>query len=417
MDEDFSRYTDADLVDQTTWFTSPWNWLPEVREGMQLPERVVFHDTTLRDGEQQAGVVFTREDKVAIAKRLAAAKIDRIEAGMPAVSADDEAAIRDIVQLNLGPEIYAFARCAVADVKQAKACEVDGIVVEIPSSLHMVEHAYKWKFERAVELAIEATLAAKEAGLTTTFFTIDSSRAEMEWYLDLIERVATEGHMDALTLVDTFGVVNQHAAAAWVQRVRRRLPDVQLETHMHDDFGLATANTIGAVAAGCSVVHTTVSGLGERAGNAAMETTALALRMMYGAEIGLDTTTFYELSRLVKERSDQAEPTNRCVTGERLFQIESGIVAGFYANCFEKRPLELFPYHWSQVGQPPPQIVYGKGSGRPSLDDVPGAGPDQPDEVRLAILNKMKTRAMARKSLLSLPEVLDIVADVHKEQA
>jgi isopropylmalate/homocitrate/citramalate synthase len=416
LNEDFRQFTDSEVVDHSTWFTSPWNWLPEVREGLQLPERVIFHDTTLRDGEQQAGVVFTREDKIAIAKRLAAAKVDRIEAGMPAVSPDDEAAIRDIVQLDLGAEIYAFARCAVQDVKQAKACEVDGIVVEIPSSIHLVEHAYGWKFERAIELAIEATLAAKDAGLTTTFFTIDSSRAEMEWYLDLIERVATEGHMDALTLVDTFGVVNQHAAAAWVQRVRSRLPDVQLETHMHDDFGLATANTIGAVAAGCSVVHTTVSGLGERAGNAAMETTALALRMMYGAELGLDTTTFYELSRLVKERSHQAEPTNRAVTGERLFEVESGIVAGFYNNCIKDRPLELFPYHWSQVGQPPPQIVYGKGSGRPSIDAIPGAGPDQPDEIRLAILDRMKSRAMAQKSLLSLGQVLDIVADVHEEQ-
>lgn len=416
MTESFEQFTDSEKVDQTTWFTSPWNFLPEVRENLDLPERVVFHDTTLRDGEQQAGVVFTREDKVAIAKRLAAAKVDRIEAGMPAVSPDDEAAIRDIVQLDLGPDIYAFARCAVADVKMAKACEVDGIVVEIPSSVHLVEQAYGWKFDRAVELAIEATLAAKEEGLTTTFFTIDSSRAEMEWYLDLIERVATEGHMDALTLVDTFGVVNQHAVATWVERVRSRLPGVQLETHMHDDFGLATANTLGAVAAGCSVVHTTVSGLGERAGNAAMETTALALRQMYGVDIALDTTTFFELSRFVKERSHQAEPTNRAVTGERLFSVESGIVAGFYQNCIEKRPLELFPYHWSQVGQPPPEIVYGKGSGKPSLDGVPGAGPDQPDEVRLAILAAIKQKAMSKKDLLSMAEVLDIVNDVKSER-
>lgn len=414
---DFKQYTDSDQVDHRTWFTSPWNWLPEAREGLRLPERVRFHDTTLRDGEQQAGVVFRREDKIAIAKRLAEAKVDRIEAGMPAVSAEDEAAIRDIVQLDLGSEIYAFARCAVGDVALAKACEVDGIVVEIPSSTHLVEHAYGWKFERAIELAIEATLAAKDAGLKTTFFTIDSSRAEMEWYLDLIERVATEGYIDALTLVDTFGVVNQHAVSAWVDKVRERLPEVSLETHMHDDFGLATANTVSAVAAGCSVVHTTVSGLGERAGNASMETTALALRMMYGAEHGLDATTFYDLARLVRERSDQAIPTNRAVTGERLFEIESGIVAGFYNNCISTRPLELFPYHWSQVGQPPPRVVFGKGSGRPSLDGVSGAGPDQPDEVRAAVLERIKRQAMVQKSVLSHEQVLEIVADVHAERA
>jgi isopropylmalate/homocitrate/citramalate synthase len=412
--EQFEQFTDSEFVDHNTWFTSAWNWLPEVRQGLELSQPIRFHDTTLRDGEQQAGVVFQREDKVAIAKRLALANVDRIEAGMPAVSPDDEAAIKDIVQLDLGPDVYAFARCAVADVERAKACEVDGIVVEIPSSIHLVEHGYGWKFERAVELAIEATLAAKAAGLKTTFFTIDSSRAEMDWYLDLIERVATEGHMDALALVDTFGVVHQHAVATWVKRVRERLPTVTLETHMHDDFGLATANTIGAVAEGCSVVHTTVSGLGERAGNAAMETTALALRMLYGAEHGLDTTTFYELSQLVRERSHQAVPTNRAVTGERLFEVESGIVAGFYNNCITSRPLELFPYHWSQVGQPQPRVVFGKGSGTPSLDAVPGVA-EASDDKRMAVLQRIKALATRRKSLLSLEQVQAIAAELQAD--
>lgn len=411
MEQEFVQFTDSEQVDHNTWFTSAWNWLPEVRQGLDLSQPVRFHDTTLRDGEQQAGVVFQREDKVAIAKRLAEAKVDRIEAGMPAVSPDDEAAIKDIVQLDLGPDIYAFARCSVADVERAKACEVDGIVVEIPSSIHLVEHGYRWRFDRAVELAIEATLAAKDAGLKTTFFTIDSSRAEMEWYLDLIDRVATEGHMDSLALVDTLGVVHQHAVASWVKRVRERLPEVTLETHMHDDFGLAVANTLGAVTAGCTVVHTTVSGLGERAGNAAMEPTALALRMLYGAQHGLDTSTFYELAQLVRERSHQAVPTNRSVTGERLFEVESGIVAGFYNNCVASRPLELFPYHWSQVGQPPPRIVFGKGSGNPSLDAVPGLQ-EASDKMRMAVLERIKAQAIARKSLLSAEEVQAIVAEL-----
>src|SRR5262245_53382247 len=101
------------------FYTSQWNWEPESRQGLELPDRVEFHDTTLRDGEQQAGIVLNREDKVTIAKRLAGAGVDRIEAGMPIVSPDDEAAIKDIVQLDLGPDIYAFARCMLPDVERA----------------------------------------------------------------------------------------------------------------------------------------------------------------------------------------------------------------------------------------------------------------------------------------------------------
>ena len=232
------------------WFVSPWNNQPEATDGLSFPSKVIFHDTTLRDGEQQAGIALRSEDKIAIAKKLAEAGVDRIEAGMPVVSSDDEAALKAIVQMDLGPEIYAFARCMVEDVKKAKECEVSGIVVEIPSSTHLVEHGYGWKFETAIKLSIEATLAAKDAGLRTVFFTIDSSRADMEWYLDLIERVATEGHMDALTLVDTFGGVSMHAIPFWVRKVRERLPDVQLEAHVHNDFGLAVANSIAALRGG-----------------------------------------------------------------------------------------------------------------------------------------------------------------------
>jgi isopropylmalate/homocitrate/citramalate synthase len=237
------------------YFTSPWNHLDESRAGLDFPPRVKFHDITLRDGEQQAGIAFTPEDKLAIAERLAAAGVDRIEAGMPIASPADEAAVKSIVEADLESEIFAFARCMADDIRKASECGVSGVVVEIPSSGHIIERAYGWPLDRAIELSIEATLAAKEAGLYTVFFTIDSSRAEFDWYLDLVERVATEGHMDALALVDTFGGVTPQAIPVWVQKVRERLPETPLEAHFHDDFGMAVANSIAAVSA---------SGLGTR---------------------------------------------------------------------------------------------------------------------------------------------------------
>jgi isopropylmalate/homocitrate/citramalate synthase len=409
-------HRDGGTGEQSPWerpgrfFTSPWNHLPDARAGLRFPEAIRFHDVTLRDGEQQAGVAFTAEDKVSIARRLAAAGVDRIEAGMPIVSPQDEAAIVRIVEAELGPQIFAFARCMVDDVTKAKECGVDGVVVEIPSSGHIIERGYGWPLERAIDLSIEATLAAKEAGLYTVFFTIDSSRAEFDWYLDLVARVATEGHMDALALVDTFGVVNPHAIPGWVRRVRERLPDTPLEAHFHDDFGLAVANTIAAVASGVEVVHTTVSGVGERAGNTPMEDLALALEMLYGAQHGLRTEEFYGLSHLVRERAGHAVPPNRAVVGDRLFEVESGIIAGWYARCIDRHPTELFPYHWDAVGQPAAHVVYGKGSGLPSVMlalEALGIEADQ-DDVR-EILAAVKERGLETKALLPFEEVARLI--------
>lgn len=398
--------------------TSPWNHLGEAREGLDFPARIRFHDVTLRDGEHQAGVAFTADDKLAIARRLADAGVDRIEAGMPIVSPADEAAVKSIVDAGLDSEIFAFSRCMVDDVRKAKECGVTGVVIEIPSSEHIIERAYGWPLEHAVELSIEATLAAKDEGLYTVFFTIDSSRAELDWYLDLVERVATEGHMDALGLVDTFGVVTPEAIPAWVAKVRERLPQTPLEAHLHDDFGLAVANTIAALSCGVEVVHSTVTGVGERAGNTPMEELALALEMLYGAAHGLDTTAFYGLSRLVRERAGHTIPSNRPVVGERLFEVESGIIAGWYHQCVREFPTELFPYHWDEVGQPPARIVYGKGSGLPSAAvALELLGLDADDEQMRELVAAIKGRALKTKALLPFEEVAKLAEQITQASA
>jgi isopropylmalate/homocitrate/citramalate synthase len=175
------------------WFVSPWNFLEEVNKDFKPPKQVRIHDVTLRDGEQQAGITFTKDDKIRIAEKLAEVGVHRIEAGMPAVSPADEAAIKEIVKHNLGPEIFCFSRCMIDDVKRAADCGVKGVVMEIPSSEHLIKYAYQWPMEKAIDLSVKATTAAKEMGLYTIFFTIDATRADMDWFLNLIERVAKEG--------------------------------------------------------------------------------------------------------------------------------------------------------------------------------------------------------------------------------
>src|SRR5215212_4015186 len=205
------------------WYTSLWNHLPEARKNTRFQKDLKIHDVTLRDGEQQTAVVFRREEKVAIAKKLDAMGIHRIEAGMPAVSEQDKAAISDIAALGLKAEVFAFARCIPEEIKVVKACGVKGVVVEIPASDHMIANAYGWSFDRAMKSSIDTTLAAKEAGLYTVFFTIDATRTELNRFLDIVEQVATQGHMDALTMADTVGVCTPDAITHTVKKVIERL--------------------------------------------------------------------------------------------------------------------------------------------------------------------------------------------------
>jgi isopropylmalate/homocitrate/citramalate synthase len=396
------------------WFVSPWNYLPEVTEGFQPPKQVKIHDVTLRDGEQQAGIIFTKDDKIRIAEKLAEIGVHRIEAGMPAVSPADEAAIKEIVKRNLGPEIFCFSRCMVDDVKRAADCGVKGVVMEIPSSEHLIEYAYKWPLEKAIDLSIKATSAAKEMGLYTVFFTIDAPRADMDWFLNLIERVATEGHMDALALVDTYGVLSPHAASFYTKKVKERI-NKPLEIHFHADFGLAVANTIMAVLAGAEIIHSTVNGIGERVGNAPMEETVLALLTLYGIDVGLKYDKLNELSALVRKLSGTVIPANRPFIGDMAYDIESGIVASWYKNVYHQYPTEIFPIRPSFVGHRPPQILMGKKSGADNVilwSEELGIKLNE-NEVK-EVLNQVKLRSLSLKRVLNKDEFRKIAENVRR---
>lgn len=400
------------------WFSSPWNYHPDVTADFNLPDDLRVHDVTLRDGEQQAGVEFTTDDKVRLAAALSEAGVHRIEAGLPAVSPADEAAVRQIVDAGLDAEIYAFSRCMVPDVQLAIDCGVSGVVMEIPSSHHLIEKAYRWPVERAIEASIETTKMAHEAGLKVSFFPIDATRAGMVELLDDLESVADNGHVDTVGLVDTFGVTSPHAIRFFARQVARRL-NVPLETHFHMDFGMGVANTALAVAEGASVIQTTVNGIGERAGNAPMEETVLALLTMYGIDMGIKTERFYDIARLVSELSGVQQPSNRPVTGERLFHVESGIITTWFKNVGDENLTEAFPYRPDLVGQAYPQVVLGKGSG---LDSVAlwldRHGIDDADTAEIEeILVEVKARSLEKKGLLDDDEFLSIVGKVIPDKA
>jgi isopropylmalate/homocitrate/citramalate synthase len=299
----------------------------------------------------------------------------------------------------------------VDDVKLAADCGVEGVVMEIPSSRHLIELGYQWSVERAIELSIEATSYAHEQGMAVSFFPIDATRASMEEYLSLVSRVAEEGHLDTLGLVDTFGVLTPHAVEKFVAISRDRL-DVPLETHFHMDFGLGVANTLLAVTEGVGVIQTTVTGMGERAGNTPMEETVLALLTMYGIDTGIKTERFYDISKMVMELAGVSQPSNRPVVGERLYNVESGIITTWVRNVGDELT-ESFPYRPELVGQPPPKLVLGKGSG---LDSIAAAldrhGLVAKPEQLQVILDEVKERSLATKGLLDDESFLEIAGQV-----
>jgi isopropylmalate/homocitrate/citramalate synthase len=394
------------------WYTSPWNHDPEVIADFKPADSIVIHDVTLRDGEQQARIEFTADDKVRIAESLADAGIQRIEAGLPAVSPADMEAVKRIAALGLPADVYAFSRCMVDDVKKALDCGVKGVVMEVPSSRHLIELGYRWSVERAIDLSVEATNFAHENGLLVSFFPIDATRASMEDYLNLIDRVATDGHMDALVLVDTFGVLAPHAVERFV-RVSRERFNVPLETHFHMDYGLGIANSLIAAAYGASVIQTTVTGIGERAGNVPVEETVMALLTLYNRDIGIKTEKLMDLAKLIADLSGVQQAPNRAVVGDTLFEVESGIIATWVRNVRDENLTECVPYDPRIVGQEPPRIVLGKGSGVDNIQEfLEKIGRKASDDEKLELLSAVKSASLKKRTILDVDEFTTIVDDV-----
>ncbi|MEM1707504.1 MAG: homoaconitate hydratase [Sulfolobales archaeon] len=400
------------------WFVSPLNFDDEVRKKLELPERVVIHDTTLRDGEQQAGVVFRRDEKVRIATALDEAGVDRIEAGMPSVSRDDFDAIKEIAKLGLKARVMAFSRCLKQDVDLAIKAEVPGVVMELPSSKHIIEYGYRIPEDSAIKMVVEAAEYAKKHGLFVTLLAIDSTRADYEFLKKVVNSV--QDFMDSLTIADTFGVASPFAMEYLTKQVKS-LTKKPVEVHPHNDFGLAVANALAAVASGASAVHVTVNGIGERAGNAALEETVLALELLLGVRTNVKLDKLYELSKLVEQLSGVKLPPHKPIVGDSPFRVESGMIAEWWISAREVRPTEVFPILPELVGRKGGiEIVLGKKSGKTNIvEALKEVGIDSSKvstEKLVKILLETKFYSILKKGSVSREEFSMIVKKVISEE-
>lgn len=396
------------------WWVSPSNYAEEVTEKFQFPEKIEFMDTTLRDGEQQPGIIFTKDEKVAIAKRLDQAGVQRIEAGTPAALEEDAEAIREITSMGLKADIYAFVRNMVKDMELANSCGVDGVIAELVGSEHLLKVGQRWDVDRAIKTAREATTAGHEMGMKITFFPADSSRADLNYLIDLVGSVRDGGHIDSLTLVDTFGVLSPEGASHRIHKLREVFPDLPLECHFHDDFAMGVSTSIAGLTAGASVVHTTVNGIGERAGGAPMEPLALALESMYGQDSGLKTEEFKGLSEFVAQCARVPVPPTKPVTGDKIFLWETGLPSNLWLNVKDEDPLIMLPYHWSMTGQQMPELLMSKKSGIRNVEHwLEKLGLTVPEGRERDLLIAVKELSLAEHRTLNEEDFRKLVAQIN----
>lgn len=367
-------------------------------------------DTTLRDGEQTAGVVFSNREKLRIAKMLDNLGVHQIEAGIPVMGGDEKEAIKEIVAYNLQASIMAWNRANVEDIKHSLDCGVDAVAISISTSdihiTHKLRTSRKWVLDnmtRAVEFAMKHDLYISVNAE-------DASRTDMVFLVEFAKQAQAAG-ANRLRFCDTIGVLEPFQTYEIISELIEKTA-MDIEMHTHNDFGMATANALAGLKAGARFIGVTVNGLGERAGNAALEEVAMALKHLFGVNLGVNTKDFRNLCEYVARASGRQLYPGKPIVGTNTFAHESGI----HADGVLKHPSTYEVFSPEDVGLER-QIVIGKHSGSSAIKmKFVEYGIDLSDEEAADLLAAVRSVTVDLKRTLFDKELMYIYEDYLYEK-
>lgn len=320
-------------------------------------EKPLLVDTTLREGEQTPGILFSAAEKIEYARRISTIGIREIEVGIPAMGGEEKEAIRKIISMNLPGRILTWNRTVHSDIESSLEIGATSLFISSPVSDLQIGTVLGRSRMSVIESFRNSVRFAKNAGAYVVCGLQDATRADPE-YLEILVKTLEDEGADRIRLSDTLGILTPARTKLLVENIRR-ITHLELEIHTHNDFGLAGANALAAYESGVKYLDGTILGLGERSGNARIEELVLALDRLYSAKTDVDPISMADLCRLISDRSGFPISPSAPIIGENIFAHESGI----HVKGVGKDPASYEPFPPELVGAQR-KIILGKHSGR-----------------------------------------------------